>query len=105
MRLGLRVKQPGDNMVGKDVELLLTQKQAEYVPPYQRLLGDAMEGKGELFGREDIIDAQWRIVDPLLAVETPLYTYAPGSWGPAEAEQLIRPDGPWRDPVVESTTP
>lgn len=102
--LGLRVKQPGDIMVGKDVELLLTQKQAQYVPPYQRLLGDAIEGKGELFGREDIIDAQWRIIDPLLAIDTPLYTYAPGSWGPVEAEQLIRPDGPWRDPIVEPTT-
>lgn len=102
--LGLRVKQPGDIMVGKDVELLLTQKQAEYMPPYQRLLGDAIEGKGELFGREDIIDAQWRILDPILATATPLYTYAPGTWGPAEAEQLIRPDGPWRAPIIEASS-
>ena len=36
------------------------------MPPYQRLLGDAMRGDGELFGREDIVDAQWRIVEPIL---------------------------------------
>jgi glucose-6-phosphate 1-dehydrogenase len=98
--LGLRVKQPGDRMVGDDVELMLTEQGATYRPPYQRLLGDAMHGNGDLFGREDIVDAQWRIVQPILDDVTPLYTYRSGTWGPDEATQLIGGDGPWRDPQV-----
>ncbi len=96
--MGLRVKQPGERMAGDDVELLLTEQAATYRPPYQRLLGDAMHGTGDLFGREDIVDAQWRIVQPILDNATPLYIYRAGNWGPDEATQLIGGDGPWRDP-------
>ena len=98
--MGLRIKQSGDRMVGHDRELILTAQPATFRPPYQRLLGDAMQGNGELFGREDIVDAQWRIVQDILGDVTPLYTYAPGSWGPEEADQLIAGDGLWQDPVV-----
>jgi glucose-6-phosphate 1-dehydrogenase len=98
--MGLRVKQPGDRMAGEDVELMLTAQAAAYRPPYQRLLGDAMHGNGDLFGREDIVDAQWRIVQPILDNVTPLYTYQSGGWGPDEATQLIGGDGPWRNPSV-----
>jgi glucose-6-phosphate 1-dehydrogenase len=98
--MGLRVKQPGERMVGDDMELMLTAQAAAYRPPYQRLLGDAMHGNGDLFGREDIVDAQWRIVQPILDNVTPLYMYQSGSWGPDEATSLIGGDGPWRDPRV-----
>jgi glucose-6-phosphate 1-dehydrogenase len=98
--MGLRVKQPGDRMAGDDTELMLTERPGSYRPPYQRLLGDAMRGNSDLFGREDIVDAQWRIVQPILDNATPLYTYQPGSWGPDEATQLIGADGPWRDPII-----
>ena len=98
--MGLRVKHGGERMVGNDRELMLTAQAAAYCPPYQRLLGDAMHGKGDLFGREDIVDAQWRIVQSILDDATPLYTYDPGSWGPGEAIQLIGSDGPWRNPRV-----
>jgi glucose-6-phosphate 1-dehydrogenase len=101
--MGLRVKQSGDRMVGNDMELMLTAQEAAYRPPYQRLLGDAMRGKGDLFGREDIVDAQWRIVEDILDDATPLYIYEPGSWGPGEAMQLIGGDGPWRDPQLTQT--
>ena len=101
--MGLRVKQPGERMVGNDMELMLTAQAAAFRPPYQRLLGDAMRGVGDLFGREDIVDAQWRIVQPILDNVTPLYTYAPGSWGPDEATQLIGADGPWCDPRGATT--
>ena len=98
--MGVRVKLPGERMVGDDVELILTEQGADMMPPYQRLLWDAMRGLGELFGRDDIIDAQWRVVEPVLDDVTPVYPYAPGCWGPAEAEALIGSDGPWRDPRV-----
>jgi glucose-6-phosphate 1-dehydrogenase len=57
-----------------------------------------MRGNGEAFGRSDIVDAQWRIVEPVLDDATPVHRYQPGSWGPDEAQALIGADGPWRDP-------
>ncbi len=96
--MGLRVKAPGESMVGNDVELILTRQAAVDMPPYQRLLGDAMHGIGELFAREDFVEAEWRVVDPFLGNVTPLYPYEPGSWGPEEAAQLIGSDGPWLNP-------
>jgi glucose-6-phosphate 1-dehydrogenase len=103
--MGVRVKQPGERMVGTDVEMLLTERESDFLPPYQRLLGDAMRGVGDMFGREDIVDAQWRIVDAILDDVAPLYPYAPGSWGPVESEQLIGADGPWRDPAPAEPAP
>ena len=97
--VGVRVKRPGERMVGEDVEMTLTDHAPRVLPPYQRLLGDAMRGLGELFGREDIVDAQWRIVEPILDNVTPVYPYQPGTWGPEEAEALIGADGPWRNPL------
>jgi len=96
--LGVRVKVPGEKMIGDDVELILTRQPGADMPPYQRLLGDAMDGISELFTRQDIIDAQWRVVDAVLDDATPLYTYEPGTWGPSEVEKLMAEDGPWRDP-------
>ena len=68
------------------------------MPPYQRLLGDAIRGLGELFGRDDIIDAQWRVVEPILDNVTPVYHYKPGTWGPDEAEALMTGPGRWLNP-------
>ncbi len=64
--MGVRVKRPGEKMIGEPVEMILSEQAASLTPPYQRLLGDAMRGDGELFSREDIVDAQWRIVEPIL---------------------------------------
>jgi glucose-6-phosphate 1-dehydrogenase len=102
--MGVRVKLPGERMVGEDVEMLLTEHAPNLMPPYQRLLGDAMRGLGELFGRDDIVDAQWRIVEPVLDDTTPVYPYEPGTWGPDEAQALIGPDGPWHNPNPAAAT-
>ena len=98
--MGLRVKVPGERMVGQDVELDLKSHAASDMPPYERLLGDAMRGNGELFARQDLVEAQWRVVQPILDNVTPVYSYEPGTWGPDETQQLIGSDGPWVDPVV-----
>jgi glucose-6-phosphate 1-dehydrogenase len=95
---GLRVKKPGERMAGQDVELTFVRQDAEGMPPYQRLLGDAMRGSSELFARQDGIEAQWRVVDEILENVTPLYAYRPGTWGPEEAYQLIGKHGPWHNP-------
>jgi glucose-6-phosphate 1-dehydrogenase len=102
---GLRVKRPGDIMEGEDVELVLTEQETSFKPPYQRLLGDAMRGIGDLFGRHDIVDAQWRIVEPALDGASAPVPYAPGSWGPHDANRLIGSDGPWHNPLPPAPHP
>jgi len=98
--LGVRVKTPGERMVGRDVELELHRQPMDDMPPYERLLGDASRGSSELFSRQDLVEAQWQIVQPILGNVTPFYSYAPGTWGPDEAHQLIGNDGPWLDPEI-----
>jgi glucose-6-phosphate 1-dehydrogenase len=97
--LGLRMKHPGERMTGDNVELTLMERAGSDIPPYQRLLGDAMRGNSELFGREDVVDAQWRIVEPIVKNPPPVQDYEPGSWGPEAANALIGADGPWRNPA------
>jgi glucose-6-phosphate 1-dehydrogenase len=97
--LGLRTKHPGERMTGDNVELMLSERVGSQTPPYQRLLGDAMRGNSELFGREDVVDAQWRIVEPIVRDPPAVQEYEPGTWGPDAANTLIGADGPWRDPA------
>jgi glucose-6-phosphate 1-dehydrogenase len=96
--MGVRVKTPGERMTGEDVELTLAEQAACDMPPYERLLGDAMRGQNELFARQDVVEAQWRAVETILDNVTPFYHYEPGTWGPPEAQQLITNDGPWVNP-------
>jgi glucose-6-phosphate 1-dehydrogenase len=96
--LGIRVKVPGERRVGEDVELVAAQSEGDAMAPYERLLGDAMRGDSSLFASEPTVMAQWRIVDPILGNVTPLYFYEQGSWGPAEADQVIARDGIWYNP-------
>ncbi len=41
-------------------------------------------------------------MDPILKLNTPVYEYAPGAWGPKEAAEKITPPGGWKDPVIEN---
>jgi glucose-6-phosphate 1-dehydrogenase len=81
--LKTRVKKPGEAMVGEDVLLLDHRATDGQMPPYERLLGDAMRGDRTLFGSEAGVEAAWRIVDSILTREQPLLEYEPGSDGPA----------------------
>ncbi len=67
---------------------------AESPPAYQTLLLDVMIGDQTLFTRSDEVEAAWRIIDPLLKhferrPPRELPTYPAGSWGPAEANELL----------------
>jgi glucose-6-phosphate 1-dehydrogenase len=102
--LCLNVKRPGEAMVGRQVELVACEDQARDMLAYERLLGDAMRGDASLFAREDAIEGQWRIVDPVLDLDSPPYPYNPGSWGPAEADALVASiEGGWRTPGGQAT--
>ena len=96
--LGVRSKTPGEALVGEPVELLAVQNEAEDMLPYERLLGDAMDGDATLFARQDSVEAQWRVVDPILGDATTIHSYVSGSWGPPESQALTAPSGGWHDP-------
>jgi glucose-6-phosphate 1-dehydrogenase len=100
---GARVKRPGEAMRGENVELIARQQPKRVRLPYARLLGDALRGDAELFGRDDGIEAAWRIIDPALDDAEPVIRYKPRSWGPAAADKLIEADGGWHNPVVHKT--
>jgi glucose-6-phosphate 1-dehydrogenase len=69
---------------------------------YERLLLEALAGDASLFTRSDSIEASWKMVDPIVQGwetqnDPPLIVYPVGSWGPAEADQLLARDGhTWR---------
>jgi len=98
--VGARAKRPGGGMTGQDVELsVVEQSLASRQMPYERLLGDAIAGDATLFARQDVVEAAWAIVDPLLQNPGDLYEYEPGSWGPQQADQLVAEVGGWNTPV------
>jgi glucose-6-phosphate 1-dehydrogenase len=98
LSLGARAKTPGDKMRGEDVDLMAFHEQDGQMAPYERLLGDAMRGDPTLFAREDSVHEAWRIVEPVLGQVTPLHEYAPGSWGPTEADRLLAHGTTWHNP-------
>jgi glucose-6-phosphate 1-dehydrogenase len=96
--LGMRRKAAGDAMAGEPVELVPTTPLKARSLPYERLLNDAMSGDAMLFSSWQAVEAQWRIVEPILGDVTPLYEYEPGSWGPPELERFVVPPIGWRNP-------
>jgi glucose-6-phosphate 1-dehydrogenase len=95
--IGARVFDP-EQRLGEDVQLLAQRKKQVVTPPYERLLTDAMHGNKMLFTTQEMVEAMWRIVDPILGDVVPVKTYVPGTWGPAEADALTKHYGGWRNP-------
>ncbi len=90
--IGTRILRPGTahgEMLGQDKELLALEDPRLAMLAYERLLDDAMRGDESLFAREDEIEAQWRVVDPVLGDRVPLRMYDAGTWGPMEASQFF----------------
>ncbi len=101
LAFGLNVLAPTEE-VGKTVELLASHHPgADEMDAYERVLGDAMGGDASLFAREDYVEEAWRIVDPVLKANTPVYEYEPNTWGPSELDKRISPVGGWHNPRVE----
>jgi glucose-6-phosphate 1-dehydrogenase len=101
--LGARAKTPGPRMVGTPVELAVVEQAAQgedgRMEAYERLLSDAMAGDATLFARQDVVEAAWAIVDPILHGPSPMFDYDPGTWGPKEADALVAEVGGWNTPV------
>jgi glucose-6-phosphate 1-dehydrogenase len=78
---------------------------------YERLLHDCMIGDATLFQRADMVEAGWSVIQPVLEVWSslkpePFPNYPSGSWGPAEADELLSRDGrAWRTIGEEHVLP
>jgi len=90
----------GPEPVRLDVEF--AEQGGEAPTPYEVLLCDAMRGDSTRFTRQDGVEETWRIFEPLLREPPPVLAYAPGSWGPPEAEKLIAGFGEWHEPWTGS---
>ena len=77
---------------------------ADEMDAYERVLGAAMAGDSSVFAREDYVEQAWRIVEPVLKMNTPVYQYTPNSWGPEEVERVTPPAG-WTNPGVTAEEP
>jgi glucose-6-phosphate 1-dehydrogenase len=105
------VKEPGREIKMRPVDMDFHYAEAfqpDSVPEaYETLLLNALEGDATLFTRSDGIEAAWRVIDPILQVwqtdaAPPLARYAPGSWGPEAANELLARDGrKWRYSCAE----
>jgi glucose-6-phosphate 1-dehydrogenase len=65
---------------------------------YERLLYDCMIGDATLFQRADMVEAGWRVIEPIIDVWKALPprafpNYHSGTWGPKEADELLERDG------------
>jgi glucose-6-phosphate 1-dehydrogenase len=100
---GLTVMDQQEKMIGEQTELLASHYPgAEEMDAYERVLGDAMMGDATLFAREDYVEEAWRIVDPVLKADTPVYEYEAGTWGPSEVDQKVLPPGGWENPMMST---
>jgi glucose-6-phosphate 1-dehydrogenase len=101
--LSLGAKIPGATMRIRPVNMEFlygTSFMSQSPEAYERLILDAMRGDATLFTRNDEVDAQWSIIDPILKTwsegRPPLAEYEAGTPGPAEADALLGDGRHWR---------
>jgi glucose-6-phosphate 1-dehydrogenase len=101
--LSLGAKIPGTRMRIRPVNMEFlygTAFLSQSPEAYERLIMDAMRGDATLFTRDDEVEAQWRIIDPILEgwsrMPGPLPQYPAGSGGPEEADALMADEQHWR---------
>jgi glucose-6-phosphate 1-dehydrogenase len=101
--LSIGAKIPGTRMAIRTVNMEFlygTAFLSESPEAYERLIIDAMRGDATLFTRNDEVEAQWNVCDPILQAWSrmpgPMPQYPAGSQGPAEADRLLIGGGSWR---------
>jgi glucose-6-phosphate 1-dehydrogenase len=87
-------KVPGPEVLIQGVKMSFSYDSSFKTSPpeaYERLLHDALDGDHTLFIREDEVERGWAVVQPVLDSPPPIAPYRAGSWGPKEADELVRP--------------
>ena len=104
VRLSLLSKGP-DGRASREVYMDLSFVAELGTPPgaYERLFHDALAGDQTLFTREDVVEETWRVLQPLIDQPPAVVPYEQGSWGPPQADDLLRGHTPWQLPWLSST--
>jgi len=105
--LHLQAKQPGERMITHQIGLDVSFVHAlgARQDAYERLIGDAVDGNPSRFARQDMVEQAWRVVEPVLDGKAPVHVYGRGTWGPSEADALVRGVAAWPEPEPASTEP
>jgi glucose-6-phosphate 1-dehydrogenase len=94
-------KRPGPGMRLEKLSMQFstseTERVADVLEAYERLMLDAMWGDHTLFTTAEGIESLWEKSEPLLQDPPPVKPYPPGSWGPNAIHQLVAPHA-WRLP-------
>jgi glucose-6-phosphate 1-dehydrogenase len=93
---GRRADHPGASAIELDMEF--AQEGGAGATPYEVLLHALLVGDASHFIRQDAVEQAWRVIQPLLDSAPSVLPYAPGTWGPSQAEDLTRGFGGWRAP-------
>ena len=106
MHLEIHAKQPGLGMQTHVIQMNAGYRQDNEPQPdaYEALLSDIIRDDATNFIRFDEVEWAWRVVDPMLkhweGTPDSIHSYAAGTWGPAEADQLFTtPDRAWRNDI------
>jgi glucose-6-phosphate 1-dehydrogenase len=83
-----------------NLDMEFAEQGGEGATPYEVLLHAAMIGNSIPFTRQDSVEETWRIMQPLLDNPPQVHAYEKGTWGPPEADDLVRASGGWRGPWV-----
>ena len=99
IRFTLEARQAGaPTMMPVHLDMAFAEQGGEGAMPYEVLLHAAMTGQTIRFTRQDAVEEQWRVMQPLLDSPSPVQPYAPGSWGPDAARKLLSGHGHWFEP-------
>ncbi len=96
----MSVKKPGFEMKCEDGTMQFCYRElGKLNDAYMRLLMDAILGEQTYFNNANEVELEWRFIDALKADKVSVIPYSAGSWGPNEADNLIRKDGrEWLEP-------
>ena len=97
-----RADTPGAGAGRIDLDMEFADEGGERPTPYEVLLHAAMVSDTTRFTRQDGVEETWRIMQPLLDQPPPVHAYAPGSWGPEAADELVAGFGRWHGPWLPS---
>ncbi|MBC6463218.1 glucose-6-phosphate dehydrogenase [Actinomadura sp. HBU206391] len=98
----LLAKAPGQEEAIREVPVSVdfTTQLGQVESAYEQIFADALSGDPRHFARQDTVEEQWRIVDPVLDGKTPPEPYERGGWGPAGADRLSA-EGRWMPTQVQ----
>ncbi|MBI5045235.1 MAG: glucose-6-phosphate dehydrogenase [Candidatus Levybacteria bacterium] len=100
IRMRFIAKKPGSKLSLEPVEMKFSYQEgfgSRGIDAYEKILLDILNGEQILFNRTDELMSSWKFITTILhgweKYNPKLVIYEDGSWGPREADDLIKKDG------------